>query len=69
MSDVTLIGNTDAKAWAEEFVHQFEGHVCGENDTIDEEIMVVWFANAIMTGYDIANNRKAGNVPVGGASS
>ena len=41
---VELLGNMDAKIWAEEFKKQYP--------IIDEEIMLGWFANAIMTGYD-----------------
>jgi hypothetical protein len=34
----------DARVWAAEFVKRFGG---------DEELMIGWFANAIMAGYDI----------------
>lgn len=40
----------DAKIWAEEFVKR--------NPGADEATMVGWFANAIMAGYDTANQRK-----------
>ena len=36
-------GEFDAKVWALEFVRRFGG---------DEELMLEWFANAIMTGFD-----------------
>jgi hypothetical protein len=34
----------DARDWAKAF--------CKTNPAMDEEIMVVWFANALMRGYD-----------------
>ena len=44
-----LIGEFDAKVWAEDFVKMVK-----ENPDIatDEETMIGWFANAIMVGYD-----------------
>ena len=36
----------DAKLWAQEFVRRFPAH--------DEGLMLAWFANAIMRGYDTA---------------
>jgi hypothetical protein len=44
-----LIGNPDAKVWAEEFVKLLKEK---SNIEIDEGLMIGWFANAIMAGYD-----------------
>jgi len=41
-------GNMDAKEWAHEFM-RINGKCLG---TLTEDIMIGWFANAIMTGYD-----------------
>lgn len=38
-----LLSTIDARVWAEHFVTR-----CGG----DKDLMVAWFANAIMTGYD-----------------
>ena len=46
-----LIGNLDAKCWAEEFVRLVK---VKPSIAMDEGTMVGWFANAIMTGYDRA---------------
>ena len=51
----TLIGNMDAKIWAEEFVKLVKTN---PSIATDEAIMLGWFANAIMTGYDIDFNRR-----------
>ena len=50
-----LIGNSDAKVWAEEFVK-----VVNLKPTIatDEGTMIGWFANAIMAGYDFAKKNN-----------
>lgn len=45
--------STDARDWASEFM-EFWGHRLNE---IDEELMLTWFANAIMAGVDEANRR------------
>lgn len=52
MSEKKLNGNMNAEDWAKEFMRIFSGHVCGENEKIDEGSMIGWFANAILTGYD-----------------
>lgn len=59
-----LHSTMDAVVWAREFMRIFSGHVCGPDETIDEGLMIGWFANAIMTGYDTANNRKQGSEKV-----
>lgn len=51
MSYSKLTQTIDATVWAKEFIDLF-GH-CPEQITYD--LMVAWFANAIMTGYDAAN--------------
>lgn len=49
MSNVDLVGCTDAQVWAKEWLK-----IITENPTIptDEGTMIGWFANAIMAGYD-----------------
>ena len=42
-------GEFDAKKWAEEFVRLHGG---------DEELMLTWFASAIMTGHDSAEAKR-----------
>lgn len=42
---------TDADKWAEAFCRIFPGK-------IDRDTMIVWFANAIMAGYDEGRNEK-----------
>jgi hypothetical protein len=41
----------DARDWAKAF--------CKDHPTADYELMVAWFANALMRGFDEANSRKA----------
>jgi len=51
----SLVGELDGRKWAEVF--------CFMNPAINKDMMVGWFCNAIMTGYDIAENkyRKEGD--------
>jgi hypothetical protein len=43
-----LQGNTDALAWAEAFMDLMSrGEI-----VVDEALMLTWFANAIMAGFD-----------------
>jgi len=51
--DKKLIGNADAKIWAEEFVKMVKKK---PSIATDEGTMIGWFANAIMAGYDSPNN-------------
>lgn len=46
--------NTDARVWAREFMKIWQNEPI---DILDEEMMVGWFANAIMTGYDVARQK------------
>lgn len=48
----------DAARWAKEFIDQFTGYSVGGN-TIDEGLMLGWFANAIMAGYDRAQRTNS----------
>ena len=52
-----LMGNFDAKIWAEEFVK-----IVKEKPEISshEQTMLGWFANAIMAGYDHAKKELEG---------
>jgi hypothetical protein len=45
-------GEFDAREWAKEFQRVWGDRL----NEVDEELMVGWFANAIMTGYDKAMN-------------
>jgi len=47
--ETKLIGNINAKEWAEEFVRIITKN---PNIPFDEATMITWFANAIMAGYD-----------------
>ena len=50
--DKSIHHNPDAKAWAKFFME----NICGK--VIDEELMLGWFANAMMAMHDhIHNNR------------
>jgi hypothetical protein len=43
--EVQLVGELDAVVWAREFMRITGG-------TADEETMIAWFANSIMSGWD-----------------
>ncbi|WP_375188422.1 hypothetical protein [Sphingobium yanoikuyae] len=49
----------DGKLWAEEFCRKFENHVIREkgHGIVDVALMIGWFANAIMAGYDRGHAR------------
>ena len=49
MKKVNVLSSRDAKVWAKEFIRIFGK----KKESIDEEWMVGWFANAIMKGYDM----------------
>jgi hypothetical protein len=44
----------DAKRWAQTFMDKHGDRL----EEIDEDLLVSWFANAIMCGYDTANRRR-----------
>lgn len=44
----------DAQAWAKQFIKYVKKD---QNMATDEGTMIGWFANAIMLGYDTANQR------------
>jgi len=44
-----LMGEFDAKIWAKEFIKVIKNN---PDIIIDEDLMLGWFANAIMAGYD-----------------
>jgi hypothetical protein len=52
--EAKLIGNTDATVWATEFVKLVKAK---PSEFIDEGLMLGWFANAIMAGYDAGYDR------------
>lgn len=45
---------TDAQYWAQEFMKIWQNEPI---DLLDEELMLAWFANAIMAGYDEARRK------------
>jgi len=50
-----LHSTMDASIWAKEF--------CKLNPEVDEGVMLSWFANAIMAGYDIAYQQQKAKEP------
>ena len=56
--DKKLIGEFDAKVWAKEFVKRVKKR---PGIAEDEECMISWFANAIMTGYDTKQKENIKN--------
>lgn len=51
-----LQGEFDAVVWAREFLHI----IVEPKIEIDEGLMIGWFSNAIMAGYDYARNHPEG---------
>lgn len=47
-TDINLFETVDATIWAKEFVRLHGG---------DEKLMVTWFSNAIIVGYDSAEKK------------
>lgn len=45
----------DAQVWAKEFLHT--AHKLGWQNMMDEGMLIGWFANAIMAGYDTARSQ------------
>lgn len=45
-----LNNNPDAREWAKKFMETTQAN----NIIINQELMLTWFANAIMCGYDYA---------------
>ena len=58
MSEVNLHRTMDAKIWAQEFMETFKNHSDVMPKWLDEALMLGWFANAIMCGWDHANYDK-----------
>lgn len=53
--EINLLVTFDAKVWAKEFSKIYPMvFKYGEGAMPTEELMLGWFANAIMTGYDYA---------------
>ena len=49
----------DAVVWAKEFMRLYNQNIAKQNVLwVDKELMIAWFANAIMAGYDEANRRN-----------
>lgn len=49
MSNLDLVGETDAQVWTKAWLETISEH---PNIPTDEGTMIGWFANAIMAGYD-----------------
>lgn len=52
----------DAKLWAEEFMRIWSGRW----DEVDEGLMIAWFANAIMRGFDEGQHRLRAKLELAG---
>lgn len=62
--EVNLHSTTDARVWASEFMRII---VKSESPVIiDEGLMLGWFANAMMAGYDQAKREEPETVAVAG---
>lgn len=56
MSDTKFDSSSmDAKVWAKEFMRLYDKNA--NKCWIDESLMLAWFANSIMAGYDEARRR------------
>ncbi len=55
ISQEELLSTMDADVWARAFMEQNEFEL--ENTSIDRDVMRGWFANAIMTAYDMGKNK------------
>ncbi len=65
-NEPNLHDTIDAKVWAKEFCKRWPNALCQiegkegvESEEDWEDIMVVWFANAIMAGVDNQANKKS----------
>lgn len=54
--DMSWTRSMDAQVWAQQFVAHKKKNKW-KNKDIDESLMIGWFANAIMAGYDEAVKR------------
>ncbi len=64
-----LVGNTDALVWSKQFCENFHGLTIADEpddlttaDEINTGDMIVWFANAIMAGFDEGCRRQSSEV-------
>lgn len=55
MEQVNLNDTFDAKVWAQEFMKT----ITEKKLVVDEDLMLAWFANAIMAGHDHAYRKKS----------
>lgn len=51
-----LLSTTDATVWADEWLKTLSKH---PKISKDRSVMIGWFANAIMTGYDAGRKAEA----------
>lgn len=56
--DNSWMQSMDAEVWAKKFIEYKKRNRWTHSD-IDESLMIGWFANAIMAGYDEATRRAA----------
>lgn len=47
----------DAQIWAKKFIEEIKDN---PSMALDEELMIGWFANSIMKGYDKGYNKRYG---------
>ena len=59
-NDTDLHGDFNAQHWAERFVHVRAQRMAADGFDIaaSEGTMLAWFAGAIMTGHDVALQRR-----------
>ena len=58
MTEINLTCEFEARVWAKEFMRLYgENLMKGNVLWVDESLMLAWFANALMAGYDEANRR------------
>ena len=48
----------NARRWAQDFIERWKGYTVGDS-TVDEGLMIAWFANAIMCGFDNGYRKSA----------
>jgi len=57
--EINLTDCFDAQVWAKEFMRLYNKNIMKQNVLwIDESLMLAWFANSIMAGYDHAKREK-----------
>jgi hypothetical protein len=57
LGSIELLGTADPQAWAQAFVEQFKGNVCGA-ERLDEGAMIAWFSNAMQAKETALQERR-----------